>query len=104
MINWKSLTNKIPHRVQLTRKSHYEVCYIDTFVDDSILGETRFDRKQIVIKDKQSPKEKVHTYIHELLHAISEEYEVGLTETQVRALEKSLYYMLKTGNVFRKAK
>lgn len=102
MINWKSLTKKIPHRVQVSRKSFYEVCYVDSFVDENVLGETRFDVKQIAIKDEQPPKEKVHTYLHELLHAISDEYEVGLTETQVRALEKAIYYILKGDNVFRK--
>lgn len=104
MINWKALTKLIPHRVQITRKSFYEICYVDSFVDENVLGETRFDRKQIVIKDDQHPKEKVHTYIHELLHAISAEYEVNLTENQVRALERALYYVLKSDNVFRKAK
>jgi len=102
VINWKSLTRRIPHRVQVSRKSFYEICYVDTFVDKDVLGETRFDRKQIVLKDDQPHKEKVHTYLHELLHAISEEYEVGLTESQVRALEKAIYYMLKSDNVFRK--
>jgi len=104
VINWKALTKLIPHRVQITRKSFYEICYVDSFVDENVLGETRFDRKQIVIKDDQHPKEKVHTYIHELLHAISAEYEVNLTENQVRALERALYYVLKSDNVFRKAK
>lgn len=75
---------------------------MDSFVDENVLGETRFDVKQIAIKDDQPPKEKVHTYLHELLHAISDEYEVGLTETQVRALEKAIYYILKGDNVFRK--
>jgi hypothetical protein len=104
VVNWKKLTKLIPHRVQVTRKSFYEICYVDSFVDENVLGETRFDRKQIVIKDGQHPKEKVHTYIHELLHAISAEYDVNLTETQVRALERALYYVLKSDNVFRKAK
>lgn len=90
--------------MQLTRKSYYEVLYVDAFVQEDVLGETRFDRKQIVLKDNQRPKEKVHTYIHEILHAISEEYDVNLTETQVRALEKALYYVLKSDNIFRKAK
>jgi IMP dehydrogenase/GMP reductase len=104
MVDWKKLTRGIPHRVQVARNAFYEVLYVDAFVQEDVLGETRFDRKQIVIKDKQHPKEKVHTYIHELLHAISEEYEVNLTEAQVRALEKALYYVMKSDNVFRKAK
>jgi len=104
VINWKALTKRIPHRVQVSRKSYYEICYVDTFVDESVLGETRFDVKQIVLKDNQPHKEKVHTYLHELLHAISEEYEIGLTETQVRLLEKAVYYTMKPDNVFKKAK
>jgi len=104
VINWRALTKRIPSRVQVSRKSFYEICYVDAFVDKDVLGETRFDRKQIVLKDDQPHKEKVHTYLHELLHAVSEEYEVNLTETQVRALEKAIYYMLKSDNVFRKPK
>ena len=104
MVNWKKLTKLIPHRVQVSRKSFYEICYVDSFVDEKVLGETRFDRKQIVIKDKQHPKELIHTYIHELLHAVSAEYDVNLTESQVQALEKSLYYILKSDNVLRKVK
>jgi len=104
VINWKAITKRIPSRVQVSRKSFYEICYVDTFVDESVLGETRFDIKQIALKDDQPPKEKVHTYIHELLHAISDEYNVNLTETQVRSLEKAIYYMLKSDNVFRKTR
>jgi uncharacterized protein YpuA (DUF1002 family) len=102
MVNWKSLEKRIPNLVQLKRKTKYEVCYIESFLDESVLGETRFDSRLIVIKSSQTPKEKVHTYIHELLHAISEEYNVGLTETQVQALERAVYYILKNNNVFKK--
>lgn len=104
MVDWKKFNRIIPHRVQVARNAFYEILYVDSFVQDDVLGETRFDRKQIVIKDNQTPKEKVHTYIHELLHAVSEEYDVNLTEPQVQALEKALYYILKSDNVFRKAK
>lgn len=102
MIRWKDFVQKIPSNVQISRKGKYEVVWSDTIKnDDDVLGETRFDPKQIVIKTSQSPKEAVHTYVHEILHAISEEYHVGLTETQVRKLEKALHYVLKEGNIFK---
>lgn len=102
MTRWIKWVKKIPSTVQLSRKGKYEVVWTDTIKDDTdVLGETRFDPKQIVIKNGQSPKETVHTYVHEILHAVSAEYDVNLTEAQVRKLEKALYYILKDGNIFK---
>jgi len=101
MLNWKSLKKRINNRIQITRKIFYEVLYIEDFRGGETLGEMRPDTKQIVIKSGQSPKNTVVTYIHELLHAISEEYEVQLTETQILKLERAIYYILKENNVFK---
>jgi Zn-dependent peptidase ImmA (M78 family) len=64
-----------------------------------LYGITRFDPNQIIINTQQSDKEAVLTYFHEALHAFSDSYEVGLTETQVRKLEKAFPYLL---DLFRK--
>lgn len=101
MVNWKHLKTRIPHQVQISRKKYMEIAYVQDFKDGKTLGEMRPDINQIVIKTDMSPKETVCTYIHELLHAISNEYEVNLTENQVLALEKSLYYIFKPGNVIK---
>jgi len=102
MIRWIKWLKKIPSVVQLSRRGKYEVVWTDTIKNDTdVLGETRFDPKQIVIKTNESPKETVHTYVHEILHAISAEYDVNLTEAQVRKLEKALYYIIKDGNIFK---
>lgn len=102
MIRWINFLKKIPSAVHVSRKARYEVVWSDMIgKDENVLGETRFSPKQIVIKNSLSPKEAVHTYIHEVLHAISEEYDVNLTETQVRKLEKALHYILKEGNIFK---
>lgn len=101
-MRWIDWLKKIPSAVQLSRKGKYEVVWTDTIKNDTdVLGETRFDPKQIVLKNDQSPKETVHTYIHEVLHAVSAEYDVNLTEAQVRKLEKALYYVIKKGNIFK---
>lgn len=100
MISWKNLKSRIPHLVKFRRKV-YEICWIDNFKDDHTLGETRFDPRQIVIKSDMGDKECVKTYLHEILHAISHEYDANLTETQVRALEDALTDVLKKGNIFK---
>lgn len=101
MVNWRALKNKIPHRVQVKKGAYYEICWIQSFHDPGTLGETRFAERQIVLKMNQSPKETVTTYLHELAHAVSAEYEIGLTESQVLQFEKSIYYLLKKENVFK---
>lgn len=100
MVNWKKFLKSIPHVVQWSRKGFYEVVWVDSFKDNETMGETRFNPNQIAIKSGYSPKETVHTYLHECIHAISAEYDVGLTETQVQKLEKAVYYILKKNNVF----
>lgn len=88
-INWFSLKNLIPIHIKF-KDTEYEIVWVDTFKDETIEGETRFNSSQIVLKMDKDNKEVVHTFFHELLHAASEEYDVGLTEKQVKKLEKSL--------------
>jgi hypothetical protein len=103
MINWSKLKRRIPSRVVIGNNS-YEVLFIDEFTSPTTLGETRLEDKQIVLKNGQTPKELVKTYLHECLHAISEEFEVGLTEQQILKMEEAVSYVLKDGNVFKKGK
>lgn len=69
--------------------------YIDEFKDGETLGECRFNPNQIVIKNGQSDTETFKTFLHEVLHAVSIENKVGLTEKQTRALEDGLYRLLR---------
>lgn len=101
MIIWKKLVKLIPHFVTIKRKVIYEVMWTEDFLRRDHVGETRFDTRQIVIKTNQTPKETVHTYIHEVLHAVSHEYDAALTETQVLALEKALTMALIKDNIFK---
>jgi hypothetical protein len=102
MVNWKKLVKKIPNKVQLAKGEEYEIVWVESFKQEDVVGETRFDRKQIAIKSKMSAKNTVITYLHEVAHGISAEHEIDLTENQILALEKGLYYLLKDGNVFKK--
>jgi len=102
MINWFKYLQNIPARIKIG-KNTYEILWIQEFKDKEQVGESRFsEEKQILIKIGQSNKESVHTYFHEVLHAISEEYSVNLTENQVLNLEKALKDLIKDNNLWKK--
>jgi uncharacterized protein YpuA (DUF1002 family) len=98
----EKILSKLPSRIRITSKISYELVFIERFEnDESCVGETRFDVKQIVIKKNEPVTETVKTIIHEIFHAISEEYNIQLTENQVKALEKGLFTVLRINNLFR---
>ena len=104
MVNWKKLAKLIPAEVQITSKSFYQILWVENFPDDQhCVGSMDIDKKQIIMKISQSDKEKVLTYLHEVIHAFSDENKIGLTEKQVSIMEKKmLYYCMKTNNLFSK--
>jgi hypothetical protein len=61
----------------------------------------RPDDKQILIEQGNKPKLTTTTYFHEVAHAFSHEYDIGLTETQILKIEKALHYILKEGNILK---
>jgi hypothetical protein len=99
-VDYRKLVKQIPHRIQLQTKSFYEILWVDSFKDIKVMGETRFEPRQIVIRKGMTPKETVVTFLHEVAHAYSEEFNMGLTENQILNFEKGLYYLLKTNNIF----
>jgi hypothetical protein len=103
-VDWEKLRRAIPPKVHLGRGIHYEVCWLDKNDERDLLGETRFDVRQIVIRLEMSAKDTVVTYLHELAHAVSGEYELNLTETQILKLEAAFYYILKSSNVFKESR
>ena len=88
MIKYKSLKKNIPTHIKVGN-NEYEVLYTDEFKGGKTDGEMRPEINQIVIRNGMSAKESVHTYFHEFIHAVSEEYDARLTEAQVLQLEKS---------------
>jgi hypothetical protein len=86
----------IPSHIRITAKRDYEVTYIDNFKDDpKQLGECRWNPPQIVVKADQPIGEKFSTVIHESIHALDFEEDIGLTERQVLKLERGIFRMLK---------
>lgn len=92
----KWLLKLIPSSVRITSKVTYEIVFIEAFPDPKQVGECRLgEHKQIVIKSGQSPTETFLTCLHEISHSLSDEYGIGLTESQVLKLERALFNILK---------
>lgn len=93
--NWKKLAKNIPTKVQISAKKDYEVLLIKDFHGEDTYGETRYDQQQIVLKSDLGPKIITEVYFHEILHALSNEHDIGLSEEQVLNFEGTLPYIIK---------
>lgn len=94
--NWKKKLKSIPARVQVAPKVYYEVTWQKEILDtrgNHLYGVTDLDNKIITIKMDMSPKLTCETYWHEVSHAFSHEWDIGLTENQVLAMEHVLPYL-----------
>lgn len=90
MTNWKKLANNIPTKVKIGSGVYYEVLFIKEFLNDSEqTGETRFQERQIILKQGLSKKTTIISLFHEVLHAASAHHEAQLTESQVFKMEDS---------------
>lgn len=98
MIKWQKLVKQIPYKVDLGVV--YEILWADEIVGEVHRGETRLAYKQIVIAKNMTARLTVETYLHEVLHGLSNEYDLQLTETQICSIEKCIYKILKPNNLF----
>lgn len=85
---------RLPSHIKVKNKTVYELVWLDTFSDPDVLGECRFDSRQIAIKSGQSEKQEMKTFIHEVLHAICEERGIEISHRSVYQLEEALFYIL----------
>ena len=68
----------------------YMIFWIDEFPDKKQIGETDYEKKQIIIKKGMDILTTFWTFFHELEHAISREGGLRMTERQVNGLEIGL--------------
>jgi hypothetical protein len=79
----------IPHQIKIKGKMIH-VFFSDELIKGKYLGEFDPNTLTIYISRAQSERNQESTFLHELLHCISELYELGLTESQVTGLERPL--------------
>ena len=84
-----------PAAVKIIGKT-YSVRYVSGKpLEDDELGEFDPDTQKISVKTGQPLEQEQDTVLHELVHAISHETDISMTERQVRPLATTLLGMLK---------
>lgn len=76
----------------------WECLEIEELDDGAALGHCRPDTRQIIISKKS--KDKWRVFLHEAIHAINFDYEIGLTENQTLKLEDALIRVMKLNRVY----
>lgn len=97
---------KIPNRVRIKLGVTYDVVFQDKIPDDykgrKVHGYCDGTKKIICISKDQSEREQTKTFIHELLHAMSDENKISLEHKYVYKLEEAIYRLLKLNNLIKK--
>jgi hypothetical protein len=94
--DWKKKARNIPSKVAIAPKVSYDITFQKEIVDtvgNHLCGFTDLNNKIITVRMGMSPKLTVETFVHEVFHAFSEEFELNLTEKQVLGLEKIIPYL-----------
>ena len=85
--------NQYPTKLQVN-KYEYTIVFVDQIEGKTTLGLCDFERKVIFIKNKQKPKDNLKTFIHELLHAIEFEFDLGMEHNLIYKLEDPIFTFL----------
>jgi hypothetical protein len=85
---------KVPSHIKIKNKVSYEIVWVESFEDDTTVGECRFDARQIAIKTGLSKRETIKTFIHEVLHAIEFERGIKIQHKAIYQLEDAVFYLL----------
>ena len=84
---------KYPKVLHITPEVDYQLKFVRKLVDgggNSLDGECDSSEHLIKVRLGQSPEETFKTTLHEVIHALSDEYDLELNEKKVRQLEKAL--------------
>lgn len=83
----------MPKKVKVGRKT-YTIEYKEVLEEGKLLGVCMFDEKKIQISLEKGKKEAESTVLHEMLHAMANEYRFDLSEKKVLQIEKALFETL----------
>lgn len=99
-VNWNKLVKKIPKSFKLGKRN-FKIIWVKGFEDKKQVGESDWNNRVIYLKKNQTNKEKVLTYLHEVTHIYSDEFDIKISEKQVQKIEKNLHFLLLKGNIFK---
>lgn len=87
---------KIPSEVRIKRGVYYSIKWQEVIEGDAdCLGLCDPAEQVITLKLGMSETETAKTFLHEVLHACSDEWEFDLPHKTVYALEEAIYKLLK---------
>lgn len=82
---------RLPNKIRI-RKKTYSVTYQDEVDKGRSYGSVDFPTQKILIATKNIPESEIEsTIIHEVIHAIANEYDLRLGEPTVLKLERGLF-------------
>ena len=82
----------IPEKIKIGWKQ-YKIIHAKEALNDGseLYGQISYDRQTITLRASNSPEQDEATFIHEVLHGVSEMYGLGLDEKAVTLLGDALY-------------
>ena len=83
-----------PRTVRVIGKT-FAIEYVEAVDDEGNSGEHRRDDQLIKIKLKQHPETLRETLLHEVIHAVEEQLDLGMKERQVHSLAIGLFQVLR---------
>lgn len=83
-----------PESIRVIGKT-FTIHYVDKVDDDDSSGEQRRDQQLIKVKTGQHPETLRETLLHEIIHAIEEQIDLGMKERQVHSLAIGLFQVLR---------
>lgn len=83
-----------PRTVRVIGKT-FAIEYVDKVDDEDSAGEHRRDAQLIKVRVGQHPETLRETLLHEVIHAVEEQLDLGMKERQVHSLAIGLFQVLR---------
>ena len=93
---------EFPTKIRITSKISYEIVWVPTFDCPKTVGECRYESKQIVLRQGESPTNTFKTLLHEVLHAMEFEYKIDIPHKTIYGLEHAIERVLKLNSWVKK--
>ena len=94
----------MPRRLRIGPKVSYKVDVVERSEIGGLYGIAHAEPNILKIGKEQGKKEMASTLLHEAIHALDWEWEIGLSEDKTHKLEQALYFFLtKNSDALRKS-
>lgn len=81
---------RVPFRIRFDRRKAYGVGFVSGFTDPVQVGSCDPNKHEIKILKDMSNRQTADTLLHESIHLLNFEFNLGLTESQVEGIEQGM--------------